>query len=104
MCLPYKKDACGLFDLKKASIYAGLRHLAKPETKVLQKRCLTNTLVLFHSPFSDCPAGYEEFIKDIPQPLSTHSVTPNFFRRLALGLAFLCVAILAKYFQLDEGI
>jgi len=27
MCLPYKKDACDLFDRKKARFYAGLWHL-----------------------------------------------------------------------------
>ena len=38
LSLPYKKDACGLFDLQKARFYAGLRHLDNPKTKVLQKR------------------------------------------------------------------
>ena len=47
MSLPYKKDACGLFRLKKARFYAGLRHFESPETKVLQKRC--RSLWLYHS-------------------------------------------------------
>ena len=44
LALPYKKDACGLFDLKKASIYVGLRYFKNSLTKVLQKRCLKISL------------------------------------------------------------
>lgn len=46
---PYKKDACGLFVLKKASIYADLRPVEELKKLLLQKRCHSDQLSFTNS-------------------------------------------------------